>query len=268
MPNSQIVADAQQRLTLLRRTPTIVGAGFALFVCSTVVLSVLIVAAFAGAVAEWNALTVVVAGLIMVNALWISGGAVTAMMGLFAPALPQSLPPKSWQPKGKTAVLVTLCGEDAAPLATYLNSFTNGLASVGLGQDTTVFVLSDTSAASQIVAEQAALADLIAYGRIVYRRRAVNTGKKPGNIADWLAVHGGGFEFMVIKDTDSRMTAGSIKQLIWQLESRPGTGLLQGAISLVPGRTRFGRHQRVSSRLLGRAFGRGFAAWSPLVVIY
>lgn len=225
-------------------------------------MSALVVAAFTSAVAEWSVLTGVVAALIMVNALWISGGAVTAVMGLFAATTPQSMPPKQWIPKGRTAVLVTLCGEDAAPLAMYLNSFTRGLDALGLGHDTTVFVLSDTSAVPQIAVEENALADLIAQGRIVYRRRADNTGKKPGNIADWLTNYGHDFDYMVIKDADSRMTPNSIRQLIWQLEHRPGTGLLQAAISLIPGRTRFGRHQRISSRLLGHAFGRGFAAWS------
>ncbi|MEL6685535.1 MAG: glucans biosynthesis glucosyltransferase MdoH [Pseudomonadota bacterium] len=261
------MAHAQQRFALLRRNtvssaPKTVGAGFVPFVSATVALSLSIVAAFASAIEGWSALTVVVASLIMVNALWISGGAVTAMIGLFARTVPQKLPPQNWHPKGKTAVLVTLCGEEAAPLAAYLNSFVRDLDGVGLGHDATVFVLSDTSAASQVAAEEAALVDLIAKGRVTYRRRAVNTGKKPGNIADWLATHGDDFAYMVVKDADSRMTADSVKQLIWQLEDRPGTGLLQGAISLVPGRTRFGRHQRISSRLLGRAFGRGFAAWS------
>ncbi|MEJ8562546.1 glucans biosynthesis glucosyltransferase MdoH [Yoonia sp. GPGPB17] len=214
------------------------------------------------AVVEWSALTVVVAVLIMVNGLWISGGAATAVLGLFAPAVPQSVPPQHWVPKGKTAVLIALCGEAPGPLAAYLNSFARGLGAVGLGREATVFVLSDTSGTSQIAAEEAALANLIAQGRIVYRRRTENINRKPGNIADWLNTHGSDYEYMVVKDADSRMTPDSIKQLTWQLETRPGTGLLQAAIALIPGRTRFGRHQRISSRLLGRAFGRGFAAWS------
>ncbi|EBA11970.1 glucosyltransferase MdoH [Roseobacter sp. CCS2] len=245
----------------MRGTP-IAGAGLAPFIGVSVAMSVLIVAAFASAVDEWTALTVVVAALILVNALWISGGAATALLGLFTPSAVHTAPPKHWVPKGKTAVLVALCGEDAGPLAAYLNHFTRGLGAVGLGSETTVFVLSDTSAAPQIAAEEAALADLIAQGRIVYRRRVENTNKKPGNIADWLDSHGSDFDYMVVKDADSRMTPDSIKQLIWQLESRPDTGLLQAAIALIPGRTRFGRHQRISSRLLGPAFGRGFAAWS------
>lgn len=265
--HSQFLVHAQQRFGHLWRgqavrQPATVGAGFALFVCLTVMLALLIVAAFASAVAAWNGLSVVVAALIMVNALWISGGAVTAVMGVFAPVAPHSLPPKQWSPNGKTAILVALCGEDPTALATYLSSFTRGLDKVGLGPDATVFVLSDTSAASQVAAEEKALAGLMAQARVVYRRRTQNINKKPGNIADWLASYGSGFEYMVVKDADSRMTADCVKQLIWQLESRPRTGLLQAAISLLPGRTRFGRYQRISSRFLGRAFGRGFAAWS------
>lgn len=266
-PNPQIESGARRRFGHFWRAQALrgsanVGAGFALFVCLTVSLSVLIVAAFAGATPEWTTLTVIVAALIMVNALWISGGAATAILGLLAPAVPAIAPPRHWVPKGKTAVLVALCGEDPVPLAAYLNTFVRGLNAAELGRGTAVFVLSDTFGAPQIAAEEEALSELIAQGRIVYRRRAENTNKKPGNIADWLANHGSDFDYMLVKDADSRMTPNSVKHLIWQLESRPGTGLLQAAIALVPGRTRFGRHQRISSRLLGRAFGRGFAAWS------
>ena len=73
---------------------------------------------------------------------------------------------------------------------------------------------------------------------------------------------------MVVKDADSRMTAASIKQMIWRMERAPNTGLLQAGIALIPGRTRFGRHQRIASRLMSRNFGRGFAAWSGKTANY
>ena len=67
---------------------------------------------------------------------------------------------------------------------------------------------------------------------------------------------------MLVLDADSRMTAQRIREMVWHIERRPGLGLLQSGIGLGRGATRFGRHQRVSARLLSRNFGRGFAAWT------
>lgn len=239
-----------------------VGFGFAFFGVLTCALALAIVGAFAVTVDRWTPLTGFVGVLIMVNALWISGGAATAILGLLSPKPTKDTLPANWQPRGQTAILVALCGEDPEPLATYLASFTTSLQAAGLDGKTQVFVISDTSGETAINRETDALSGLIARGHIAYRRRGENTGKKPGNIADWLRSCGESYDYMVVKDADSRMSANSIGHLIWELEQRPNTGLLQAGISLIPGRTRFGRYQRISSRLLGRNFGRGFAAWS------
>ncbi|MEO1746309.1 MAG: glucans biosynthesis glucosyltransferase MdoH, partial [Pseudomonadota bacterium] len=122
-------------------------------------------------------------------------------------------------------------------------------------------VLSDTAVAAA-ACEERALAELIETGQVIYRRRGVRTNRKPGNIADWLEHHGASFDYMVVLDADSRMSPDSINHLIWEMEANPGLGLCQASISLVPARTRFGKYQRVTSRLLSRTFGQGFAAWS------
>ena len=245
-----------------RAPATRAGSGFTFFALLTSVLAVAIVGAFAVTVDRWTPLTAFVGILIAVNALWISGGAATAILGLMSRKPTQDALPVNWQPHGRTAILVALCGEDPEPLSTYLASFTASLRAAGLDDKTQVFVISDTSGETAVNHETDALSGLIARGQIAYRRRGLNIGKKPGNIADWLRSCGESYDYMVVKDADSRMTADSIRHLIRGLEKNPRTGLLQAGISLIPGRTRFGRYQRMSSRLLGRNFGRGFAAWS------
>ncbi len=232
------------------------------FIGLNLLLSLAVFGAFVASVDHWNAAAVLIAILILVNAVWISGGAATAILGLLLPKERTPAAPISWQPSEKTAILITLCGEDPEPLAAYLACFVRGLTKADLAAKTEVFVLSDTSGNAQVGREHAALQPLIDAGLITYRRRTANTGKKPGNIADWLHTHGDRFAYMVIKDADSRMTPASIKEMIWRLEHQPNTGLLQAGIALIPGRTRFGKHQRIASRLLSRNFGRGFAAWS------
>ena len=221
-----------------------------------------IVWAVALAIPRWDAAAVATLVLVTLSALWISGGAATAILGLFQPRAARPAPAATWTPKGRTAILLTLCGEPAAPVARALADLRRGLDRIGLGDAAQIFVLSDTSGEARIAAEQAALAPLAASGALVYRRRAVNTGRKPGNIADWLRSHGDGFAYMMVLDADSKMGAGRIRDLIHRMETRPRLGLLQAGMTLVPARSLFGRHQRLAARLLSPNFGRGMAAWS------
>jgi len=232
------------------------------FLALTAGLAVGIVAAVGSAMPRWDAPSVLAMALVTLSALWIAGGAATAVLGVLQPRALRAAPPEGWRPRGRTAILLTLCGEPAGPAAAALAGLSDGLDRLGLGDGTRIFVLSDTSGAAQVAAEEAALGPLVADGVVTYRRRAENTGRKPGNIADWLAIHGAEFAYMLVLDADSRMSAGRIGALIHRIESSPRTGLLQSGMTLVPGRTRFGRYQRLSARLLSPNFGRGMAAWS------
>ena len=243
-------------------------APLTIFIALNACLSLAVFLSFVLSVDDWSIPAILISALVLVNAIWISGGAATAILGLFSPSRRPSARPVAWQPNGRTAILIATCGEAPEPLAKYLSGFTKSLSNAGLQTVTEVFVISDTFGGHKIAAEEKALAPLIATGAITYRRRTENTDKKPGNIADWMTGHGHRFDYMVVKDADSRMTAGSIKEMIWRMETRPGTGLLQAGIALIPGRTRFGRHQRIASRLLSRNFGRGFAAWSGKTANY
>ena len=217
---------------------------------------------FAVNLVEWTGASLVALVLIGLGGIWVSGGAATSVLGLLQRRTAPISPPQDWRPLEKTAVLVLLCGEDARPLARYLSGLHRGLNDQGCDQATNIFVLSDTSDPNKIDAEASVLAPLIASGTITYRRRANNMGRKPGNIADWFTAHSSDYGFMLVLDADSRMSASRIMSLIYRLESKPRLGLLQAGMTLLPGRSHFGRHQRVASRLLSQNFGRGLAAWS------
>ncbi len=232
------------------------------FALLRVVFALLVLAAFSCSVVRWTPMAFAALPLVLLSAAWIGGGAATALIGLLHPQ-PKAPPiPPDWQPASSTAILLTLCREAPRPVARHLDGLRHTLDRAGLGTATRIFVLSDTSGSDAIAAEEAALAPLIARDAIRYRRREDNIGRKPGNIDDWLRGHGDGFDFMLVLDADSRMSAPRIRQMIRQLESRPRTGLLQAGIALVPGRSRFGRHQRIAARLLAPGFVRGFAAWT------
>jgi len=232
------------------------------FVGLTLALAGAIVAAVAAAIPHWDAAAGVALALVAISAIWISGGAATAVLGLMQPAAPRPDLPQDWHPRGSTAILLTLCGEPAEPVARALADLRRGLDRLDLGDKAPIFVLSDTAGAQRIAAETDALAALVARGAIRYRRRAANTGRKPGNIADWLAEHGDAHAYMMVLDADSKMTADRVRRLIHLLETRPRAGLIQAGMTLVPARSRFGRQQRLASRLLSPNFGRGLAAWA------
>ena len=232
------------------------------FALLTLGMSGAIVLSFAGSLAEWTPVTYLALGMVGLTALWISGGAATAILGTLVEDRADPSPPDTWVPANRTAILVTLCGETPDPLARSLTKLHRHLTEIGLDAVTEIHVLSDTSNRSAADREAAIFAPLQAAGTLSYRRRDANIGRKPGNIADWLHDHGDAFAYMMVLDADSRMSADRIRDLVWKIEQRPGLGLLQAGIGLVPGRSRFGRFQRVSSRLLSRNFGRGFAAWT------
>ena len=231
------------------------------FLTLLVLFSAILILAFARAVDTWNWVAWSVLPLIAFNAMWISGGAATSVLGLFAPKVKRVAPSDTPKPRGNTAILITLCGEQPEPVANYLQCLVDGLKAINLGDKTHIYVLSDT-AAPAAACEERAVGGLVEAGQVIYRRRAVRTNRKPGNIADWLANHGASFDYMVVLDADSRMSPDSINHLIWEMETNPDLGLCQANISLVPARTRFGKYQRVTSRILSRTFGQGFAAWS------
>ncbi|KGE02628.1 glucans biosynthesis glucosyltransferase MdoH [Pseudohaliea rubra] len=234
----------------------------AVFIALTTLGTAAVVAVVAAAVEEWSPATGLALALVTPGALWVSGGAATAILGCLRKPPPPPAVPDDWRPKQRTAILVLLCGEAADPLSSYLAGLRRQLAAQGLAEATTVFVLSDTHEAVRIADEEAALAPLIAAGTVVYRRRSERTGHKPGNIAEWLAARSDGFTYMLVLDADSRMSAGRIRALMHRIETEPGLGLLQAGIARVRGRSLFGRHQRLSGRLLSPHFGRGLAAWS------
>lgn len=255
MPIAEI-DELRSTPSALRLTPR------SFYAVATVVMASAILAAFAASVSVWTLGAFVALPLVLVTALWISGGAATSILGLLSPAQRTGPIPAGWVPANSTAILVTICGEDPGPLARHLASLRAGLDRLGLGRETRIFVLSDTSGASRVEAEEAVLGPLRESGAVCYRRRPVNTSRKPGNIGDWLATHGDAHGFMMVLDADSRMSADRIRTMIWQLERRPAVGLLQAGIGLVPAKTRFGHHQRVASRVLSHNFGRGFSAWT------
>ena len=97
--------------------------------------------------------------------------------------------------------------------------------------------------------------------RVWYRRRIENTGRKPGNLNDFITHWGGRYDFMVVLDADSIISADTLLALVREMGADPNLGLLQTVPRLVGGETLFARLQQFATTVYGPIVGRGITAW-------
>jgi membrane glycosyltransferase len=109
--------------------------------------------------------------------------------------------------------------------------------------------------------EEAARARSNCASSFYYRRRADNAGRKGGNIAQWVHSFGAAYEFMVVLDADSVMSADLLVGLNEAMQDRPDLGVLQTAPLGIGGETLFARHLQFGIRLYGRVAIAGLAWW-------
>ncbi|MEM8592495.1 MAG: glucans biosynthesis glucosyltransferase MdoH [Pseudomonadota bacterium] len=130
----------------------------------------------------------------------------------------------------------------------------------------TLFILSDTQDPEIATLEERAYWALRERVRgsveVFYRRRALNTDKKVGNITDWIEAWGAGFDAMVVLDADSLMSGSAIRNLAYELSADPEAGLIQSFPSLIGAKTLFGRMQQFSNAVYGWLLAEGLAVWS------
>jgi membrane glycosyltransferase len=201
------------------------------------------------------------------NVAWIAFGASTTIWGLIwgAPAGIARVP-AGWRPAGRTAVLIPARNEDVAELTARVTALRADLGASTLAGEVAIFILSDSDDPHLVARETQMVMNLaaapVAGVPTYYRRRSENTGRKPGNIGEWLRRWGGGFDYMLTLDADSEMSARRITRLVWMMESRPDAGLVQAGLRLVGAETRFGRLQQLANRLYGGVFAAGVAGWT------
>ncbi len=201
------------------------------------------------------------AGLIVVLTGWLGWGAALALLGLFAP--PPPTPVRTDQITGRTVILIPVHNEDAEAVMARVAAIDTSLTATAEGAGVDIAILSDTTAPHLQGAEEAALARLrrLRPGRrILYRRRAENTGRKAGNIADFLRHSGGAYEFGVVLDADSLMTGGTLVEMMRRIAADPGLSLLQTLPVVTSAQTRFGRLMQFAAALYSPVYVRGLAA--------
>ena len=167
----------------------------------------------------------------------------------------------------RTAVLMTLRNEDPARAFLRLAAVKASIDSTGQGAHFSYFALSDTSLPEIAAREEKLFAQWRASAgadaaRLFYRRRSDNTGYKAGNIRDFCARWGTGFDFMLPLDADSLMAGGTILRMARIMEEYPKLGLLQSLVVGTPAQSAFARIFQFGMRHGMRAYTMGSAWWA------
>lgn len=197
---------------------------------------------------------------------WIAFAACTALAG-FVAGWTQSVRQKQFGTNvpGRTAILVPVYNESPGDVQARIQAMANDLIQSKSGHDYEFFILSDTRDPDIWVEEEVAVMDLrtaIGSGMPVwYRRRHSNEGRKAGNVAEFVRNWGGRYDFMIVLDADSLMTAQTLNALVFDIAGSPETALVQTAPKLVNASTIFSRSQQFANQVYGPVFARGLASW-------
>lgn len=128
-----------------------------------------------------------------------------------------------------------------------------------------LYILSDTRSPDRAAQEEQAyqaLRDGLPGVRIWYRRRAQNTDKKVGNLAQWVEHWGGAHDAMLVLDADSLMSAQAIRALADTMGRDASAGLIQSFPQLIGARSLFARSQQFANAVYGVALAEGLARWT------
>jgi len=165
----------------------------------------------------------------------------------------------------RVAIVMPIYNEDTGRVMAGLEAVWRSLAREPEQACFDLFILSDTRKAEIALAEEAAARAFIARhraaGRIFYRRRAENLGRKAGNIADFVRRWGGAYEHMIVLDADSIMSGHALVTLARLMDAHPEVGIIQTAPLPVGRDTLFARLVQFAARLNGPMLSSGLAFW-------
>jgi membrane glycosyltransferase len=171
-----------------------------------------------------------------------------------------------------TAIVVPIYNESAARVCEGLRATYKSLEATGQLRSFDFFLLSDSDHPDRWVEEECRWYELVreldALGRIYYRRRTRNEGRKSGNISDFLRTWGSRYRYFIVFDADSLMRGDTLVDLVKLMETHPDVGMIQTVPGLVNATSLFGRIQQFSNRLYAPIFITGLNFWAQGVGNY
>ncbi len=140
------------------------------------------------------------------------------------------------------------------------------LAQAGAAQHFEIVIISDSTQADPWINESIAVDRLRRELRNVmpvwYRRRWHNTGRKAGNVEEFVKRWGGRYDYMIVLDADSLMSAETLVELVRRMQGDAHLGILQTVPMLQGHYSLFSRIQQFAGRVYGGIIARGVATWS------
>ena len=166
-----------------------------------------------------------------------------------------------------TAIVFPIYNEDVARVCEGLRVTYESLVETGQIERFDFFILSDSTDPEKWIEEErrwfGLVRNLNALGRIFYRRRFINEGKKHGNVRDFLKTWGKRYRYFIVCDADSIMRGETVVNLVKLMETHPGVGLIQTVPALINAESLFGRMQQFANRLYAPLFITGLNFWAP-----
>lgn len=161
----------------------------------------------------------------------------------------------------RTVVVIPIYHEDPAAVFNRIRVIYRSIERTGHLGMFEFFVLSDSrdpeAGRSEIRAWQDACRDLSASGRLFYRRRRDNRGRKSGNIEEFCRRWGGRYTYMVVLDADSLISGPTLVSMVARMQADPGMALLQTWPVSIGGTSLFARLQQFAGSVYGRLFVAG-----------
>ncbi|SEG84389.1 glucans biosynthesis glucosyltransferase MdoH [Marinobacterium lutimaris] len=214
---------------------------------------------------EWAML-----GLFLITFAWIALAAVSSVAGFIIlrkrDRANSSKGPLRLEAKGRTAVLVPCYNENPASVATAIEAMVRELEQHGANSGFDWCLLSDTRDPQTALQEEEAVSLLRQRlgnsSRIYYRRRLVNTDRKSGNVAEFCRNWGSHYDYLLVLDADSLLSAEVIIELANRIDRDPNAGLIQTVPRLVGGTSLIARLQQFANAVYGPIIATGLARWA------
>ncbi len=164
----------------------------------------------------------------------------------------------------RTAVCLCIRNEDAPAAFGRLRTMIDSVTATGEGRHFDFHVLSDTSRPEIALAEETqfeALKSLYPTVGAHYRRRALNTAYKAGNLEEFARRCSDQYQHMIVLDADSVMSGRSMTRLVRVMQANPELGILQTLVVGRPSESAFTRIFQFGMRHGMRAQTTGATWW-------
>lgn len=165
-----------------------------------------------------------------------------------------------------TALIFPIYNENVVRVLEGLRTTYESLKRTGELERFDFFILSDSTNPDKWIEEERRWSELVrelgALGRIYYRRRISNEGKKSGNVRDFLNSWGRRYRYFVCFDADSVMRGELLVDLVKMMETHPDVGLIQTVPGLINAESLFGRMQQFANRFYAPIFITGLNFWA------